>query len=382
MFPLCARRLSIPHVAVEHLRTLMRLILTNSEARKLLSDIQIIGRDLFARGAVKAAESVRPSEDVVARADDAAPADEWVGPKGTRHGPHQRAPDILTDEQTSRARGALETGRGVSAESANTKKTDSATRGFLDRFSNKKGQLPDEHPERVNDVVEGVQGDSQQIREDIERAPEDEKGEVAKQGLKERFMSLKEKVPQEHRDRAGGHYERGKQFLQDEFPEERRDQWIYRLKKVIAECQKHQDYQDALTWFLSAIENYFGHGRALAEHHANKAGDVTDDPSLQRATAELRTLLERFANGRSVEPILEAADQLNTDAQNDEGLRNWFNDLDSYAHKVRCTSTWYLPDLRDTTTFSVVPSGTRLYPLTAVHTRGAPSARHWTSVLR
>ena len=42
-----------------------------------------------------------------------------------------------------------------------------------------------------------------------------------------------DRIPQDHKDKAQDHYERGKQFLTEEyFPEERRDQFIYRGKKV------------------------------------------------------------------------------------------------------------------------------------------------------
>ena len=41
------------------------------------------------------------------------------------------------------------------------------------------------------------------------------------------------RVPQEHKDKANEHWERSKNFLAEEyFPEERRDQFIYRAKKV------------------------------------------------------------------------------------------------------------------------------------------------------
>jgi len=145
---------------------------------------------------------------------------------------------------------------------------------------------------------------------------------------------LKDRVPQEHKDRARDQYNQGVDFLKDEFPEERRDQYIYRLKKVIVECQKHQDYQEALSWFLSTFETYGSHGRTLADHHAGKAGDVVEDPSLKRASSELRTLLERFANNKSLDDVFGAVDQLATDAQNDEELRAWFKDLDSYVRKT------------------------------------------------
>jgi hypothetical protein len=43
--------------AVRHLRTILSLILTNSEVRELLSDFSLIGRDLLARGASNPADS-------------------------------------------------------------------------------------------------------------------------------------------------------------------------------------------------------------------------------------------------------------------------------------------------------------------------------------
>ena len=68
--------------AIQNLRTLLTLVLTNSEARKLLSDATIIGRDLFARGAIKAGEKARPSPEQLAAADDAAPPERReIGPQ-------------------------------------------------------------------------------------------------------------------------------------------------------------------------------------------------------------------------------------------------------------------------------------------------------------
>jgi hypothetical protein len=50
-------------IAVKHLRTLLTLVLTNSEARKLLSDFSLIGRDLLAKGASKAATNIAPDQE-------------------------------------------------------------------------------------------------------------------------------------------------------------------------------------------------------------------------------------------------------------------------------------------------------------------------------
>lgn len=44
---------------------------------------------------------------------------------------------------------------------------------------------------------------------------------------------LTDKIPQEHKDKANDKYDRTKHFLTEEyFPEERRDQFIFRGKKV------------------------------------------------------------------------------------------------------------------------------------------------------
>ena len=79
--------------AVRHLRTILSLILTNSEARKLLSDFSVVGRDLLAKGAVKAAETLRPTEEQLAKVDEPAPQDEFPGHKGgTGEGPAVKIP--------------------------------------------------------------------------------------------------------------------------------------------------------------------------------------------------------------------------------------------------------------------------------------------------
>ena len=76
--------------------------------------------------------------------------------------------------------------------------------------------------------------------------------------------NLTDRVPQEHKDRAQDHLDRTKKFFTEEyFPEERRDQFIYRGKKVIVECQKHKDYQESIRWLLNYLEEYASHGKSV-----------------------------------------------------------------------------------------------------------------------
>ena len=59
------------------------------------------------------------------------------------------------------------------------------------------------------------------------------------------------------------------------------------------------------------------------------------DPTLQFCMAELRTLLERFANGLSMDIITDAIDALADDARRDPDLRHWCSESSAYAKKVR-----------------------------------------------
>ena len=75
--------------AVQHLRTLLSLVMTNAEVRKLLSDFSVIGRDMLARTASKVADKARPDEERLRQIDDAAPRDQFVSEGGRLVGPDE-----------------------------------------------------------------------------------------------------------------------------------------------------------------------------------------------------------------------------------------------------------------------------------------------------
>ena len=88
---------------------------------------------------------------------------------------------------------------------------------------------------------EQVRIETEQTKAEMDaRDDPNEKIEIAdakKSNLKDRFAGYKDsllnRIPQEHKDKANEHSERVRTFLTEEyFPEERRDQFIYRAKKV------------------------------------------------------------------------------------------------------------------------------------------------------
>lgn len=300
--------------AVQHLRTLLSLVLTNSEVRKLLSDFSLIGRDLLAISAQKAAGHIAPDPEALARVDESAPQDQFITEGGRVAGPNEtpvleaRVPgtdvrvkqhpredearirgedgrerpvgqvrDHVVGEANRAKEGALghvdqQTGGAVSGQrdprdlrqsgmdrgdaknvgvgaaqrgldQVNTQGLESEARGILgdDRIDRARGNM-----EGARDEAQGAHGDAMGARD----ASTQEETEAKKRGVLDRMRgvrvcvfdpgfdlllisslqdTLTDRVPHEHRDRV----ERGKKFLTEEyFPEERRDQFIYRGKKV------------------------------------------------------------------------------------------------------------------------------------------------------
>jgi len=92
-------------VAARHLRTLGDLIATNSEVRKILSDFSVIGRDILARTASHAAESVRPEHDSLTKVDRPAPSDQFEA-SGSRQAGSSGTPEGQVRSTSQTADGA------------------------------------------------------------------------------------------------------------------------------------------------------------------------------------------------------------------------------------------------------------------------------------
>src|SRR5271168_23186 len=56
--------------------------------------------------------------------------------------------------------------------------------------------------------------------------------------------------------------------------------------------------------------------------------------NFEHAMAELRTLLEGFANYKSLDIVIDAINVLIDDTRRDQSLREWFASVDAYMHKV------------------------------------------------
>lgn len=66
-------------------------------------------------------------------------------------------------------------------------------------------------------------------------------GKGLQQGADQLHQTARENIPDETQEKARNARERTTNYMKDKIPQERRDQGIYRLKKMVAEIQGHQD---------------------------------------------------------------------------------------------------------------------------------------------
>ncbi|KAJ3732816.1 hypothetical protein DFJ43DRAFT_1071512 [Lentinula guzmanii] len=326
--------------AAHSVRTLLHLLLTNSEARKLLSDFSVVGRDLLARGLGKASEGLRPDEDQLRLVDEA-------------HRGEGGAFSVASPEQ--RAREQEEIGVDGMAKARVPSDIQDSVNAVAEEAS------------RTQDAAQNTARDArgQEISPSSPReAAEDVKEEAKKRGLMDRVKNVRNAIPDEHQEKAKDHFKRGKEFLTEEyFPKERRDQWIWRGKKVILECQSHPEYQSSLRWLLAYIKEYASHGRRIANDGGAKATEgVKGNGDLQGSMAQLRALTERFANGRSMQDdIWDPINALIDDAQRDQEFRQWWSEIDEWIEKVLLTPGYVIEPASSNRGRELFESGKRFY---------------------
>lgn len=176
--------------ALEGLRTLGTLLITNGQFRKLLNDSVILLRDIAGDAATNAAQKVRPSEDKLQQLDRPADDNTW-----------HEAPDFSKDnvkgQLSSVYKGdAKQDAKDIARSGANAADPDSSGANTQAGKQAAHGQASDRVNKNLDDETQ------QQLKEGKENAKQ---------------------TAAEYRTRA-------KQYLGNKVPEERRDQIIWRLK--------------------------------------------------------------------------------------------------------------------------------------------------------
>ena len=284
------------------------LTLLSSQFRKLLNDAVILLRDVASDAASKAASRAGPSEEQLRQMDDPAPDHEW-----------RDAPNLSKDALTQQVR---------------------------EKLGKRKPIDHDDLREVVGDAAQAADrtAGSRDPRDLADRAAQDQQqgtqsGVDAVSGLRtgaaELTHRVEENVPEESssRQRVREYRDRTQKYLKGKIPLERREQTIWRLKKMVVEIQAHRSYSEAIDTLITLAETYSGHGKAVAQQGARQAKDARQDNYLQSAEHNLKAIIERFADNTSADDLVDAINDIYRDADRDPELKNWFRSLNGYIRK-------------------------------------------------
>lgn len=186
--------------ALDGLKTLGRLIISNGQFRKLLSDASILARDIAGDAAQKAANQVNPSDAQLSQIDQPAEDNTW-----------HDVPDFSRENIKTQARSAFDKNTPVNKEEAQSAAQHGLDTAQAHPAQDNRGAGPAGLSQAVGDLKAQAQANIPE--EDQENAKKAKKVTVQK----------------------------SKNYLSKKMPEDRREQTIWRLKKMVVEIQGHSD---------------------------------------------------------------------------------------------------------------------------------------------
>ena len=255
-----------------------------------MKDSTVLLRDMAGDAATNAAQRVRPSEEALQNMDRPADDNTW----------HEK-PDLSKDNLKKQAQGVY---GGKPKDDIKDVANAGANAG-----------LPADNRPDGPEQVDKVAGQNAAVT-------------VAKNKIDQRVdPETKDKV----KERNSEYRRRANEYLGKKMPQDRKDQTIWRLKKMVLECQQHPDYSEAVQTLLRLAENYGRHGRVLGQTSAGSAQQART--GLSAAEADLRTLIERFANGTSTSELWAGINEIYKAAERDDELKNWFKSMDRYVRR-------------------------------------------------
>lgn len=178
-----------------------------------MSDAQVLLRDMLGDAAQKAANKVNPDEKDLKQIDEPAPDNTW-----------HDVPDMSTGNIKSQMKQAYHDNKPVS-------------RGDLKEAAGDASQAA--HPSGSRDPADTANLAARDQQQGTSSGVDANAGaSAAADKLKAR---ADRNVDDETKDAAIATKDKTKNYLREKMPEERRDQTIHRLKKMIVEIQGHRD---------------------------------------------------------------------------------------------------------------------------------------------
>jgi hypothetical protein len=244
--------------ALDGLRTLGTLLISNGQFRKLLSDATVLLRDIAGDAAQNTANKVKPSEERLNNLDQPAEDNTW-----------HDTPDMSKDKLRAQAKQSLPFGKGDAKQAV----------GDINQAAHPDGSRDPRDTAQLG-AHEGQSGQSTGLN--------------AQAALNVAKDKVDQNVSEEDKDKARARRDQLNNYVKGKMPQERREQTIWRLKKMVVEIQGHQDYQRAIETLLRLAEEYGGHTRNVTQQATGTVKGAHSDNALQTAEADIKVCVPGF----------------------------------------------------------------------------------------
>ncbi|KAL0083046.1 hypothetical protein J3Q64DRAFT_1850228 [Phycomyces blakesleeanus] len=163
-------------------------------------------------------------------------------------------------------------------------------------------------------------------------------GKQYKNNLKQQTSQKGRQYQQQALEQARLHHERSKQYARDKFPPEKVDDIIRRLKVVLAEVQRNPDYQYAINTILRLFSTWSHRAMDMSQETAKTTAGTgqtfRSDKNWSQAEQEIKTIIEAWAQGKSLDHLVHSVRDIISDIKNDPALRKYYDEVIFYIHRL------------------------------------------------
>ncbi|KAK3818193.1 MAG: hypothetical protein JOS17DRAFT_676171, partial [Linnemannia elongata] len=128
--------------------------------------------------------------------------------------------------------------------------------------------------------------------------------------------------------------EDAKVYANSKMPPERRQALIERLKAIVGQIQADPQYQNAISSIMSLVGTWRQRAQKPADNITTEASKVIQDPNVEAAILEFQVILQRWAQGYSLDPIIAHIQNLWTKTMADPELKQFANNLSAFMTRA------------------------------------------------
>ncbi|KAG0307291.1 hypothetical protein BGZ98_000631 [Dissophora globulifera] len=274
---------------LDNMVAVAKLITTNSEFRSILNELLQLAREVFGEGATKVADNAQHIGSKVSTAATNA-SQNVVEATESGNAALQDQIQTTTDavEETANEAQGSHTAAGEAARNSLSHTSSMNTSALKAQASNMKDRLN----KQAGAFKENARAGAAQTKEDAIR------------------------------------------YANAKFTPEMRQNLIQRLKVVVGQIQAEPQYQKAIDSVMSLIGTWRGRAKTPAGGINAEASKIISDPNVESAIIEFKIILQRWAQGYPLDPLITLVKSMWIKAMEDPELNQYMNSVGIFMAKA------------------------------------------------